>query len=138
MGLNVHQNYLRVMGSQFQEMKRSHDPSVEITYLNRMYAATAAMSDFAVAEQSIRGGDQNWGLLPLCSILAVKTGFHAGGNNGGFLPGFPEFSSWLGRNSSRGRMYRLLQELHHHMNYKVTGDSRVYGSISVNNKSNDS
>jgi len=124
MGLNVHQNYLRVMGGQFQEMKRSYDSSLEITFLNRMYAATAAMSDFAVAELSVRGGDQNWGLLPFCSILAVKTGFHAGGNNGGFLSGFPEFSSWLGRNSSRGRMYRLLHELHHHMNYKISGDSR--------------
>jgi len=123
MGLNVHQNYLKVMLNQFLETKRSHNQSAEIELLDRMHDATAAMSDFAVVENSVRGGDQNWGLLPFCSILAVKTGFHAGGNNGGFLPGFPEFSSWLGRNSSRGRMGRLLQELHHHMNYKVSGDS---------------
>jgi replication factor C subunit 1 len=123
MGLNVHQNYLRVMGNQFLETKRGHDQDAEIAFLERMHAATEAMSDFGVAEHAVRG-EQNWGLLPLCSILAVKTGFHAGGDNGGFLPGFPEFPSWLGKNSSRGRMSRLLQELHHHMNYKVSGDSR--------------
>ena len=124
MGLNVHQNYLKVMVSQFLETKRSSDQSAEIACLDRMCDATNAMSDFGVSEHCVRGGDQNWELLPLCAVLAVKTGFHAGGNNGGFLPGYPEFSGWLGKNSSRGRMARLLQELHHHMNYKVSGDSR--------------
>ena len=123
MGLTVHQNYLKVMVNQFLETKRSSDQAAELAFLDRMFEATEAMSDFAVAEQGVRGGDQNWGLLPLCAALAVKTGFHAGGPNGGFLPGFPEFAGWLGKNSSRGRMGRLLQELHHHMNYKVSGDS---------------
>lgn len=123
MGLNVHQNYLKVMISQFQETKRQNDMDAELKCVERMHEATQSMSDFAIAENVVRGGDQVWALLPLCSILAVKTGHHAGGENGGFLPGYPEFAGWLGKNSSRGKMTRLLQELSHHMNYKVSADS---------------
>ena len=47
-----------------------------------------------------RSGDMNWGLLPFSGMLTVKTGFHAAGKNGGFLPGFPEFTAWMGKNSS--------------------------------------
>jgi replication factor C subunit 1 len=88
-----------------------------------MGLATESMSDFAIAEHAVRTGDQQWGLLPLCAMLAVKTGYHAGGENGGFLPGYPEFAGWLGKNSSRSRKIRLLQELGHHMNYRVSADS---------------
>uniref|UniRef100_A0A7S2W5M4 DNA replication factor RFC1 C-terminal domain-containing protein n=1 Tax=Eucampia antarctica TaxID=49252 RepID=A0A7S2W5M4_9STRA len=111
------------MVSQFQETKRNNDEEAELECLERMHAATLSMSDFAMAENSVRGGNQNWALLPLCSVLAVKTGHHIAGPNGGFLPGFPQFAGWLGKNSSRGRMMRLLKELNHHMNYQVSADT---------------
>lgn len=38
-------------------------------------------------------------------------------------PGYPEFAGWLGKNSSRNKKIRLLQELRHHMNYKVSADA---------------
>lgn len=92
-------------------------------FFQDMCKATETMSDYAVAEHSVRGGDQNWGLLPYSAALVVKTGHHAGGEAGGFLPGFPQFASWLGKNSSRSKKMRLLQEVNHHMNYKVSCDS---------------
>lgn len=124
MGLMVQQNYLRVMVGQYQEAKRTGDENKILGFLENMHDASSSMSDFAVAENAVRGGDQNWALLPTCGMLAVKTGYHAGGETGGFLPGFPEFAGWMGKNSTRGRKNRLLQELNHHMNYKVSGDSR--------------
>jgi replication factor C subunit 1 len=75
-----------------------------------------------MGEQAVRGGDQNWSLLPFVAMMTVKTGYHAGGENGGFLGGYPEFSTWLGKNSSRGKTNRLLGELGYHMNYKVSTD----------------
>lgn len=123
MGLNIHQNYLKVMVGSFSEAKRSRDEKKIQNVLERMHEATHTMSDFAMAEHSVRSGDQNWGLLPLCAILAVKTGYHGGGESGGFLPGFPEFAAWMGKNSTRGKKSRLLQELGHHMNYRIGGDS---------------
>ena len=122
MGLNVHQNYLKVSQGQFNEAKKQGDADSELNALDQMHDATLAMSDFGVCEDQLRGGDQNWALLPLCAMLAVKVGHHAGGPNGGFLPGFPEFPGWLGKNSTRNKKIRLLQELRHHMNYKVSAD----------------
>jgi replication factor C subunit 1 len=123
MGLNVHQNYLKVMVSPFQRSKAQNNSQAELECLERMSAATHCMSDFGLAEETVRGGNQNWGLLPFCSVLAVKCGYHAGGEAGSFLPGYPEFAGWLGKNSSRGRMARILQELGHHINYKISADS---------------
>lgn len=122
MGINVHQNYLKVMVGGYQEAARSKDDDKMDAFVERMHDATLAMSDFAVGDQAVRGGDMNWGLLPFVSMMTVKTGFHAGGPNGGFLGGFPEFAGWMGKNSSRGKKTRLLSELGYHMNYKVSTD----------------
>jgi replication factor C subunit 1 len=122
MGLLVHQNYIKIAVKPFLQTKMKGDANAEHQALVDLYKGTEAMSDYAVAEHGVRSGDQNWGLLPFCAILSLKSGYHCGGENGGFLPGFPEFSSWLGKNSSRGKRDRLLQEFGHHMNYKISAD----------------
>jgi len=123
MGLMVHQNYLKVGMGQYNRVKADGDEDDELEALDRIHQATHAMSDFGVCEENLRGGDQNWSLLPLCSVLAVKVGHHAGGAQGGILPGYPEFAGWLGKNSTRNKKVRLLQELRRHMNYKVSADA---------------
>jgi replication factor C subunit 1 len=122
MGLMCHQNYLKIVNQKYLKTKTDGDMDAELECLKQMYKGTETMSDFALAEEAVRG-NQNWGLLPLCSTLAVKTGFHAGGENGGIFTGFPEFSGWLGKNSSKGKKSRLVQELSHHMNYKISADN---------------
>ena len=123
MGLQVQHNYLKVMIPQFQQARAKGDPADELAMLERMVDATNAMSDFAIGENGVRGGDQNWALLPMTAMLCVKAGHHAAGPTGGFLPGYPEFAGWLGKNSSRGKKTRLLHELGHHMNYRVSSDT---------------
>ena len=123
MGLMVHQNYLKVCMGQYNNVKLKNDVDLELKSLNQMYDAAEAMSDFGMVEENLRGGDQNWSLLPLCSLLAVKVGHHAGGPTGGFLPGYPEFAGWLGKNSTRNKKIRLLQEFSRHMNYKISADA---------------
>lgn len=122
MGLNVHQNYPKVMVREYQDIVRIKDESRMGEFLDRMHDATRAMSDFAIGEETLRGGDQNWSLLPFISMMTVKTGYHAGGENGGSLGGFPEFSAWLGKNSSRGKKERLLHQMEYHMNYKISSN----------------
>jgi replication factor C subunit 1 len=124
-GLIVQQNYLKIMNSQHNEVKRSNDEDKMVDFLERMHDAASSMSDYALVEHGMRGGsDMNWSLLPFSGVLTVKTGFHAGGPTGGFFPGFPEFTTWLGRNSSKGKKHRIIQELNHHMNYKISGGSQ--------------
>lgn len=123
-GLLVQQNYPKVMQPQYSLVKQADNASAELTFLNRMHEAAESMSDYAVLEHAIRSGDLNWSLLPACSMMAVKTGYHAGGKTGGNLPGYPDFTAWMGKNSSKTKKQRLLYELHHHMNFKISADSQ--------------
>ena len=123
-GLLVQQNYPRVMQGQFGLVKKANNAAAELKFLTRMHDAAASMSDYAMLEHEIRTGDQNWGLLPACSMMAVKTGYHAGGKMGGMLPGYPEFTAWMGKNSTKNKKQRLLNELHHHMNFRISADSQ--------------
>eukprot|EP00934_Nitzschia_sp_Nitz4_P001015 Nitzschia sp. Nitz4//scaffold46_size129759//45122//47831//NITZ4_003495-RA/size129759-augustus-gene-0.6-mRNA-1//1//CDS//3329552577//1015//frame0 len=123
-GLLVQQNYPKILQGQYSIVKRADNPQAEQKFLDRMYEAAESMSDYAMVEQGIRGGDQNWSLLPTCAMMTVKTGYHTGGPNGGSLPGYPEFTVWMGKNSTRGKKKRMLSELHHHMNYSVGTDSQ--------------
>jgi replication factor C subunit 1 len=123
-GLIVQQNYPKILNGQFLRAKQSGNPNVELAMLEQMHLAAESMSDYNLVESEIRGGDGNWGLLPASAIMAVKCGYHAGGEDGGFMPGFPEFTAWMGKNSTMGKNYRLLNELHHHMNYHVSANSQ--------------
>jgi replication factor C subunit 1 len=120
-GLLVQQNYPKVMMGQHSQVMRDGGHKAEEAFLKRMYEAANSMSDYAMVENEIRSGDQNWSLLPCSAMLTVQVGYHAGGPNGGMLPGFPEFTSWMGKNSTKGKKLRLLGELHHHMNFKISG-----------------
>ena len=57
MGLNVHQNYGKVLQSQFLDARRRSDDSAELDALARLSRAADAMSDYSVAENYVRGGE---------------------------------------------------------------------------------
>lgn len=121
-GMIVQQNYPKVTNAQYQRIKG--DEAAELEIMERFHKAADSMSDYDIADSQIRGGDLNWSLLPTTAMFAVKTGFHAGGETGGFLGGYPEFTAWMGKNSSMGKNYRLLNEVHYHMNYKVSANAQ--------------
>lgn len=121
-GLMVQQNYLNVMKGAYSRAAVAGKTTEVEDILERMSKASESMSDFALSEHKLRS-DQNWSVLPLVGSLAVKTGFHAGGEYGGILGGFPEFTTWLGKNSSKGKKERMMQDLQHHMNFKISGGS---------------
>jgi len=123
-GLIVQQNYPKVIQGQYLKLKQKGDPGGEQQILERLHKAAESMSDYNLVESQIRGGDLNWSLLPTAAMFTVKTGYHAGGESGGFLGGYPEFTAWMGRNSSMGKNYRLLNELSHHMNYRVSANAQ--------------
>jgi replication factor C subunit 1 len=119
-GLMVQQNYLRVVQNDFSQTVRTKNDDEGVKVLERMSAAADSMSDFDLVSTTIMRS-QNWTLLPFSSICAVKTGFHASGPTGSFFPGYPEFTSYLGRNSTKTKKSRLLQEIQYHANYHVSG-----------------
>ena len=66
-------------------------------------AAAAALSDCDLVEKKI-GAEQNWSMLPLQGTLTCRVGSII--KNSG---GFPDFPSWLGKNSSAGKKRRLIK-----------------------------
>jgi replication factor C subunit 1 len=119
-GLMVHQNYLKVMQPQYNDMKHRNDADGMLAMLDRVHGAAEAMSDWALCEERVRS-TQSWSLLPVSAAMVLRTGSLAGGRLGGSLPGFPEFTSYLGRISTRSKKIRLLGELGFHLNYKIQG-----------------
>ena len=71
--------------------------------------AADAVADMELAEAGIRGMDQHWELLPVCAAFTLRVGSLIQG-----YQGFPDFSAWMGKNSSKGRKHRLTQELSLH------------------------
>jgi len=123
-GLIVEQNYPKVIQAQYVNMKKHQDPVAEQELLERLHKAAESMSDYNIIENQIRGGESNWSLLPTAGMFTVKCGYHAGGETGGSLNSFPEFTAWMGKNSTMGKNYRLLNELSHHMNYRVSANAQ--------------
>ena len=90
--LIVEQNYPKIVQGQYLRLKAKRDPRAEQELLERLHKAAESISDYNMVENQIRGGDMNWSLLPTAAMLTVKCGYHAGGESGGFLQGFPEVS----------------------------------------------
>jgi len=99
--LMVQQNYIKsyVGGGVYKAASDANK-------LELLSKASDAVADMELAEAGIRGMDQHWELLPVCAAFTLRVGSLIQG-----YQGFPDFSSWMGKNSSKGRKHRLTQEI---------------------------
>ncbi|XP_076348175.1 germ line transcription factor 1 [Tachypleus tridentatus] len=108
--LFVQENYLQVkpLGAKGDIKKHLH-----------LVSGTADnLCDGDLVEKLIRR-EGNWSLLPLEAIFASVI---PGDIMKGYLTQMINFPSWLGKNSSRNKMDRLLQELQTHMRMRVSAN----------------
>ena len=101
--LMIQQNYIKSYSA--GAIYRSTAVS-EVDKLTFLANAADAVADMELAEAGIRSNDQHWELLPACAGFALRAGAFVQG-----YQGFPEFTMWMGKNSSRGRKFRLTQEI---------------------------
>lgn len=109
--LFVQENYLLV-----QPHERDHQSS-ELKHLQRLSEAADSICDGDLVDKLIRSGG-NWGLLPVEAIFASVI---PGDVLEGHLTQMINFPSWLGRNSTRMKNERLLQDLHMHTRLRTSG-----------------
>jgi len=102
--LMIQQNYIKsYTGGQAYRSSGTN----EVAKLELLSRAADAVADMELSEAGIRGlGDQHWELLPVCAGFSLRVGSIVQGHQG-----FPEFSAWMGKNSSKGRKHRLTQEI---------------------------
>lgn len=108
--LFVQENYLHVNPRAASSNKVKH--------LHLLSEAANSICDGDIIERQIRSGN-NWSLLP---TQAVFSSVIPGELLTGYLNQMINFPAWLGKNSNRNYMDRILQELQMHMRMKITGN----------------
>ncbi|XP_056136262.1 replication factor C subunit 1 [Lampris incognitus] len=111
--LFVQENYLRVRPAAAGGDLKSH--------LVLLSKTADSISDGDLVDRRIRSG-QNWSLLPTQAVYASVL---PGELMRGYMSQFPTFPSWLGKHSSTGKHFRIVQDLSSHMSLKTLSSKRA-------------
>ncbi|KAH8924192.1 DNA replication factor C, large subunit [Atractiella rhizophila] len=122
MPLFVQDNYLKY---KFQLAANKTGKEAEAKKIELASKAADAISDGDLVDRMIHGGDQHWSLLPTHGVFStVRPASYCHGpgqSGGGYGMGFP---AWFGKNSTQGKLQRLLGEIQIRMRLKTSGDRR--------------
>ncbi|XP_030830290.1 replication factor C subunit 1 isoform X1 [Strongylocentrotus purpuratus] len=111
-GLFVQENYLHVIPDEGRgDIKKQ---------LDLVSKAADSMCQSDLVEKAIRTRNC-WRLLPTQAVFASVI---PGTTMQGYMGGMINFPSWLGKNSTRGKNFRLLQELQVHMRKSTSASIR--------------
>ncbi|GME49001.1 replication factor c subunit 1 [Neofusicoccum parvum] len=82
--------------------------------------AAESISDGDLVDRMIHGSQQQWSLMPTHAIFSfVRPASFVAGSMAGFKTNFPQ---WLGKNSSQGKLTRMVKEIQGHMRLRTSGD----------------
>lgn len=82
--------------------------------------AADSISDGDLVDRMIHGSQQQWSLMPAHAIFSFvrPASFVAGSQAGNST----RFTAWLGKNSTQGKLSRMVKELQGHMRLRTSGD----------------
>jgi len=101
-GLFVQENYLQAKPAAAGGDKKK--------LMELVSKAADSMAQGDLVEKEVRSG-MNWGLLPTAAVFCSVV---PGEYMSGFMTGQIQFPSWLGKNSKKSKVDRILQELQMH------------------------
>jgi replication factor C subunit 1 len=82
--------------------------------------AAESISDGDLVDRMIHGSQQHWSLMPTHAMLGfVRPASFVAGSTAGHGT---RFTSWLGKNSSQGKLTRMVKEIQAHMRLRSSGD----------------
>lgn len=82
--------------------------------------ASESISDGDLVDRMIHGSQQQWSLMPTHAVFSfVRPASFIAGNMAGNQT---RFTAWLGKNSSYGKMMRMVKEIQGHMRLRSSGD----------------
>ncbi|KNE96098.1 hypothetical protein PSTG_10523 [Puccinia striiformis f. sp. tritici PST-78] len=87
--------------------------------------AADSIADGDLVDRMIHGPQQHWSLMPLHGVFSVvrPAYFCHGPSTTSDFGGF-SFPSWFGKNSTQGKLSRVMGEIHGRMRMKISGDKR--------------
>ncbi|GAA6060829.1 hypothetical protein JCM10212_005247 [Sporobolomyces blumeae] len=117
MPLFVQENYAR---GRFSRATGLTGNDLALKNLELVSKAADSISDGDLVDSMIHGTQQHWSLMPLHGMMScVRPAAFCYGQ--GSQTGFP---AWFGKNSTQGKLGRLLGEIQIRMRLKVSGDRR--------------
>ncbi|EON68021.1 hypothetical protein W97_07168 [Coniosporium apollinis CBS 100218] len=82
--------------------------------------AAESISDGDLVDRMIHGSQQQWSLMPTHAVFSfVRPASFISGSMAGNKMGF---TSWLGKNSTQGKLTRMVKEIQGHMRLRSSGD----------------
>ncbi|KAI0464525.1 hypothetical protein LJB42_002140 [Komagataella kurtzmanii] len=111
--LMVHENYRSTVPTKLANVSPNEE---NLKHLELLSQAADSISEADLVNNCIRGGEQQWSLLPFFGLLSTV---RASSFVAGSLRGRINFTSYLGQNSKKLKYDRLLQELQYHSSTKT-------------------
>ncbi|KAK3675111.1 DNA replication factor C complex subunit Rfc1 [Recurvomyces mirabilis] len=118
--LMLQENYL---GTNPQRTNQyNENPKMKkLATLDLVSKAASSISDGDLVDRMIHGSQQQWGLMPTHAMFSfVRPASYVYGSTAGH--GQTRFTTWLGKNSSQGKLMRMVKEIQGHMRLRVTAD----------------
>ncbi|PSN63684.1 DNA replication factor C, large subunit [Corynespora cassiicola Philippines] len=82
--------------------------------------AADSISDGDLVDRMIHGSQQQWSLMPTHAVFSfVRPASFVAGSMAGHQT---RFTSWLGKNSTQGKLTRVVKEIQAHMRLRSSGD----------------
>ncbi|KAF2862546.1 DNA replication factor C, large subunit [Piedraia hortae CBS 480.64] len=116
--LMLQENYLNASP---QRANRFDGKRKKLAVLDLVSRAADSISDGDLVDRMIHGSQQQWSLMPVHAMFSfVRPASFVYGSLAG--SGQTRFTQWLGKNSSQGKLMRMVRELQGHMRLRVSAD----------------
>lgn len=115
--LMLQENYL---GTNPQRSNQHNGKMKRLSELDLVSKAADSISDGDLVDRMIHGSQQQWSLMPAHAIFSfVRPASFVYGSMAGHKT---QFASWLGKNSTQGKLTRFIKEIQGHMRLRVSAD----------------
>ncbi|KAK5119341.1 hypothetical protein LTR85_007697 [Meristemomyces frigidus] len=118
--LMLQENYLGTNPAR-TNMYNDNAKMKKLATLDLVSKAADSISDGDLVDRMIHGSQQQWGLMPTHAMFSfVRPASYIYGSLAGH--GQTRFTAWLGKNSSQGKLMRIVKEIQGHMRLRVSAD----------------
>lgn len=117
--LMLQENYLGTNPT--RSSKYNADPrKKKLANLDLISKAADSISDGDMVDRMIHGSQQQWSLMPTHAMFSfVRPASFVYGSMAGHQT---RFTSWMGKNSTQGKLMRMIKEIQGHMRLRTSGD----------------
>jgi replication factor C subunit 1 len=96
------------------------DRKKRLANLDLISKAADSISDGDLVDRMIHGSQQQWSLMPVHAMFSfVRPASFVYGSMAGSQT---RFTSWMGKNSTQGKLMRVIKEIQGHMRLRTSGD----------------